>query len=196
MDSPRGRIWMMRKGAQGEAAAGSDTFRIHMDNCLGCMACVTACPSGVEYNKLIEDARGQVERNVSRPVADSLFRKLLFVTFPLPTPVTVGSALRSGPVSALRPAVAHPRKRACSSCCRVAFKPWKACCRRHRSTHSIGCPQRSSPMPQSSLAAASACSPAACRTPSSRMSMRPRRACSQPKASTSSSRRDRAAVAR
>jgi glycolate oxidase iron-sulfur subunit len=83
MDSPRGRIWMMRKSAQGEAPL-DQTFRIHMDNCLGCMACMTACPSGVEYNKLIEDTRGQVERNIPRPVGDSLFRKLLFATFPYP----------------------------------------------------------------------------------------------------------------
>src|SRR6202000_615537 len=61
MDSPRGRIWMMRKSAQGDAPLDQN-FRIHMDNCLGCMACMTACPSGVEYNKLIEDTRGQVER--------------------------------------------------------------------------------------------------------------------------------------
>ncbi len=83
MDSPRGRIWMMRKGATGEAELGQD-FRVHMDNCLGCMACLTACPSGVEYNKLIEDARGQVERNVPRALDDSLFRKLLFAIFPHP----------------------------------------------------------------------------------------------------------------
>lgn len=84
MDSPRGRIWMMRKGLEGEAKLDQN-FRVHMDNCLGCMACMTACPSGVEYNKLIEDTRGQVERNVPRPVADSLFRKMLFWTFPYPT---------------------------------------------------------------------------------------------------------------
>src|ERR1700759_5431860 len=53
-----------------------------MDNCLGCMACMTACPSGVQYDKLIEDTRAQIERNIPRPTADALFRKLLFATFP------------------------------------------------------------------------------------------------------------------
>ena len=83
MDSPRGRIWMMRKATQGEAAVDT-TFQTHIDNCLGCMSCMTACPSGVEYNKLIEDTRGQVERQVPRTLFDRLFRKLLFVTFPHP----------------------------------------------------------------------------------------------------------------
>ncbi len=48
------------------------------------MACMTACPSGVQYDKLIEDTRAQVERNIPRTAADSLFRKLLFATFPHP----------------------------------------------------------------------------------------------------------------
>jgi glycolate oxidase iron-sulfur subunit len=81
MDSPRGRIYMMKKSAQGEAPL-DQRFGLHMDNCLGCMACMTACPSGVQYNKLIEDTRAQVERNVPRSTTDSLFRKLLFATFP------------------------------------------------------------------------------------------------------------------
>jgi glycolate oxidase iron-sulfur subunit len=81
MDSPRGRIYMMKKSAQGEAPL-DQRFRLHMDNCLGCMACMTACPSGVQYDKLIEDTRAQVERNIPRPIADTLFRKLLFATFP------------------------------------------------------------------------------------------------------------------
>jgi glycolate oxidase iron-sulfur subunit len=55
-----------------------------MDNCLGCMACMTACPSGVQYDKLIEDTRAQVERNIPRTTEDSLFRRLLFATFPYP----------------------------------------------------------------------------------------------------------------
>ena len=81
MDSPRGRIYMMKKSAQGEAPL-DQRFRLHMDNCLGCMACMTACPSGVQYNKLIEDTRAQVERNIPRTTRDSLFRRLLFSTFP------------------------------------------------------------------------------------------------------------------
>src|SRR5947207_6653676 len=81
MDSPRGRIYMMKKSTQGEAPLDQH-FRLHMDNCLGCMACMTACPSGVQYDKLIEDTRAQVERNIPRPAADRLFRKLLFATFP------------------------------------------------------------------------------------------------------------------
>jgi glycolate oxidase iron-sulfur subunit len=87
MDSPRGRIYMMQKAGEG-AAPLDQTFRRHMDNCLGCMACMTACPSGVQYDKLIEDTRAQIERmperNIPRTAADSLFRKLLFETFPYP----------------------------------------------------------------------------------------------------------------
>jgi glycolate oxidase iron-sulfur subunit len=83
MDSPRGRIYMMQKAAEGNAAL-DQTLRRHMDNCLGCMACMTACPSGVQYDKLIEDTRAQVERNIPRSASDSLFRKLLFAIFPHP----------------------------------------------------------------------------------------------------------------
>jgi len=81
MDSPRGRIYMIKKAAEGTAPL-DDRFRQHMDNCLGCMACMTACPSGVEFNKLIEPTRAQIERNVPRRPATTLFRRLLFATFP------------------------------------------------------------------------------------------------------------------
>jgi glycolate oxidase iron-sulfur subunit len=56
----------------------------HWDRCLGCMACVTACPSGVKYDKLIEDTRAQVERNHRRPLRDRLYRDMLFQLFPHP----------------------------------------------------------------------------------------------------------------
>jgi glycolate oxidase iron-sulfur subunit len=109
MDSPRGRIYMMKKSSQGEAPL-DQRFRLHMDNCLGCMACMTACPSGVQYNKLIEDTRAQVERNIPRTTTDSLFRKLLFATFPLrEAPAPAGSAHADLP--ALRPAEAAARHR-------------------------------------------------------------------------------------
>jgi glycolate oxidase iron-sulfur subunit len=81
MDSPRGRIYMMQKASDG-AAPLDPTFAQHIDRCLGCMACMTACPSGVQYGKLIEDTRAQVDRNIPRPTSESLFRRMLFATFP------------------------------------------------------------------------------------------------------------------
>jgi glycolate oxidase iron-sulfur subunit len=81
MDSPRGRIYMMRKAVEGEAPLDAG-FRTRMDNCLGCMACMTACPSGVQYNKLIEPTRAQIERHVQRSLGERMFRKLIFATFP------------------------------------------------------------------------------------------------------------------
>ena len=83
MDSPRGRIYMMDKALTGDAPLDQN-FRLHMDQCLGCMACMTACPSGVQYNQLIENTRVQVERHIPRTLPDRLFRSLLFATFPHP----------------------------------------------------------------------------------------------------------------
>ena len=83
MDSPRGRIYMIGKASRGEAPLDS-VFRQHMDRCLGCMACMTACPSGVHYDKLIEPARSQIERNLPRSLSESLFRKMIFAAFPHP----------------------------------------------------------------------------------------------------------------
>ena len=75
MDSPRGRIYMIKKAAEGQAPL-DERFRLHMDNCLGCMACMTACPSGVQYNKLIEPVRAQIERNLPRSLGESTLSPL------------------------------------------------------------------------------------------------------------------------
>ena len=83
MDSPRGRIYLMSMGVEGKAT-WSDTYVRHFDQCLGCMACLTACPSGVQYDKLIEATRAQVERNYRRSLPDRLFRRMLFELFPYP----------------------------------------------------------------------------------------------------------------
>lgn len=83
MDSPRGRIYMIKKACDGEAPVDK-RFRQHMDNCLGCMACMTACPSGVQYNKLIEPTRAQIERQVPRHWSEWFLRKIIFATFPHP----------------------------------------------------------------------------------------------------------------
>jgi glycolate dehydrogenase iron-sulfur subunit len=83
MDSPRGRIYLMKLGTEGKANLTANYVE-HFDRCLGCMACVTACPSGVQYEKLIETTRAQIERHYSRSFADRLFRKLIFSVFPYP----------------------------------------------------------------------------------------------------------------
>ena len=83
MDSPRGRIVLM-KAAHEEGSRLSTEMVEHWDRCLGCMACLTACPSGVKYDKLLEDTRGQVERNFERPAGERAFRRLVFGTFPHP----------------------------------------------------------------------------------------------------------------
>jgi glycolate oxidase iron-sulfur subunit len=83
MDSPRGRIVLMRVGNE-EGSHASDQMRVHLDRCLGCMACVTACPSGVKYDQLIERTRPQIERNAPRPRRERAYRALIFALFTHP----------------------------------------------------------------------------------------------------------------
>lgn len=82
-DSPRGRIALI-----GEAiAAGGvadDELAVHTDRCLGCMACVSACPSGVRYDQLLARARPAVERRRRRPAAERAARRLALATIPHP----------------------------------------------------------------------------------------------------------------
>jgi len=82
MDSPRGRIDLMRQGLEGDPLEASAVR--HLDQCLGCMACVTACPSGVQYDKLIEATNAQIERRVERPRAERLLREMIYQLFPYP----------------------------------------------------------------------------------------------------------------
>ena len=83
MDSPRGRIYLMKLGSEGKVSMTS-TFVSHFDHCLGCMACVTACPSGVQYDKLIEATRAQIERHYPRSFGARLQRRMIFAIFPHP----------------------------------------------------------------------------------------------------------------
>ncbi len=84
MDSPRGRIVLM-----GELADGNISAELvqHIDQCLGCMACVTACPSGVKYDLLVNQARAEIETRWRRPRLERLQRARHLQHVPLPRSV-------------------------------------------------------------------------------------------------------------
>jgi glycolate oxidase iron-sulfur subunit len=123
MDSPRGRIALMKLAE--ETGEISPPMVEHWDLCLGCMACVTACPSGVKYDLLLLDQRGEVERTHPRTPADRAFRKLIWATLPHPArlralapgmplarkiaPFIARRSPRLGAMLALAPA--HPTRR-------------------------------------------------------------------------------------
>jgi glycolate oxidase iron-sulfur subunit len=83
MDSPRGRIYLIKLANEGKAAINPQWVS-HFDTCLGCMACMTACPSGVDYGKLIEATRAQIERKHKRSAAEKLYRRFIFNLFTRP----------------------------------------------------------------------------------------------------------------
>jgi glycolate oxidase iron-sulfur subunit len=83
MDSPRGRIYLMDGINEGKIPLSPATSQ-HFDSCLGCLACVTTCPSGVRYDQLIESTRVQVQRHTERSLPEKLIRQLIFSLFPYP----------------------------------------------------------------------------------------------------------------
>lgn len=76
MDSPRGRIYQMVQVHEG--APMSPSYLEHLDLCLACRGCESACPSGVQYGRLIEDARAEIERKTERPLVTRLVRGFVF----------------------------------------------------------------------------------------------------------------------
>ena len=82
-DSPRGRIYLMRALAEGRTELSASVVE-HLDLCLGCRACETACPSGVQYGHLIEGARAYVRENYQRPRQETFINKLVESIFPHP----------------------------------------------------------------------------------------------------------------
>lgn len=82
MDSPRGRVFLIRDLLEGKL--DENDAAVYLDRCLGCLGCVTVCPSGVEFGELITPFRMGAEDNRNRSLSDRLFRNLLLWTLPHP----------------------------------------------------------------------------------------------------------------
>jgi len=83
LDSPRGRIALMQEMLEGARTPSAEVVK-HIDRCLSCLACATTCPSGVDYGRLVDHARGYIEQRYRRPLAERLWRWLLARTLPSP----------------------------------------------------------------------------------------------------------------
>ncbi len=96
MDSPRGRIQLMESLNNGTIELTATVVE-HFDRCLGCMACVTSCPSGVQYDRLIEQTRDTIERRYRRSGTERLVRRAIFTVLPHRRRLRVALALRRLP---------------------------------------------------------------------------------------------------
>jgi glycolate oxidase iron-sulfur subunit len=83
LDSPRGRIYLIKDMLEQNRPADALTVK-HVDRCLSCLACMTTCPSSVNYMHLVDGARSHIEKTFVRPLADRLFRAFLGAVLPYP----------------------------------------------------------------------------------------------------------------
>jgi glycolate oxidase iron-sulfur subunit len=83
LDSPRGRIYLIKNMLEKNEAATKETVK-HIDRCLSCLACMTTCPSGVNYMHLIDQARVHVEKTYNRPIFEKMLRAVLGFAMPRP----------------------------------------------------------------------------------------------------------------
>ncbi len=92
LDSPRGRIYLIKNMLEKNQPATVETVK-HLDRCLSCLACMTTCPSGVNYMHLIDQARTHVEKTYRRPLFEKILRTALAFSMPRPKVFTLTMAL-------------------------------------------------------------------------------------------------------
>jgi len=92
LDSPRGRIYLIKDMLENDRPAAAAEV-LHIDRCLSCLACMTTCPSGVNYMHLVDHARVHIETTYKRPLADRLVRDMLARILPYPKRLRAAMAL-------------------------------------------------------------------------------------------------------
>src|SRR6478736_7557139 len=83
LDSPRGRIYLIKDMLENDRKPTQEVVK-HVDRCLSCLACMTTCPSGVNYMHLVDQARVRIERDYTRPLAERALRAVLALVLPRP----------------------------------------------------------------------------------------------------------------
>ena len=83
LDSPRGRIYLIKDMLENDRPADAETVK-HIDRCLGCLSCMSTCPSGVHYGHLVDHARTHIEKTYRRPLRDRWLRRVLAMILPYP----------------------------------------------------------------------------------------------------------------
>ncbi|NNE85469.1 MAG: glycolate oxidase subunit GlcF [Alphaproteobacteria bacterium] len=109
LDSPRGRIYMMKQMFE-EAAPATKEVVTHIDRCLSCLSCMTTCPSGVHYQHLVDQGRKHIEETYTRPMMDRMIRWALSVTIPYPSRfrLAMTAAMMARPLAPLLPKRLRP----------------------------------------------------------------------------------------
>ena len=147
LDSPRGRIYLIKDMLENERTPTPETVK-HIDRCLSCLACMTTCPSGVNYMHLVDHARAYIEARYRRPLNERLIRALLVRVLPYPT--RFRAALRLARLlhpalplierlGALRPVAAMLRLAPAREAARVPAAPSPSTVRRGRVALLQGC---------------------------------------------------------
>jgi glycolate oxidase iron-sulfur subunit len=110
LDSPRGRIYLIKEMLEKGRPPTADVVK-HIDRCLSCLACMTTCPSGVNYMHLVDQARVRIEREYKRPLPERLLRAVLALVLPRPALFRASMTLaRIGrPLFSLLPAPSQAR---------------------------------------------------------------------------------------
>jgi glycolate oxidase iron-sulfur subunit len=104
LDSPRGRIYLIKEMLEKDKPPTQEVVK-HIDRCLSCLACMTTCPSGVNYMHLVDQARVRIERDYRRPAGERLLRAVLSWVLPRPSwfRASMNLARLARPLAALLP---------------------------------------------------------------------------------------------